>query len=79
VEASTLYINTIPLMMEAEKVSETLGSCPKLARLVTREDFIEPSRRKSFKSYTIYLYLSVPAKSDLITTYFAIIVIIVIC
>jgi hypothetical protein len=28
-------------MMEAEKVSETLGFCPELTRLVPREDFIE--------------------------------------
>jgi hypothetical protein len=41
----------IPLMMEGEMVSETLGSCPQLTRLVTREDFIEFNRRESFKSY----------------------------
>jgi hypothetical protein len=28
-------------MMEAEMVSETLGSCPQLTGLVAREDFIE--------------------------------------
>jgi hypothetical protein len=33
--------NYIPLMMEAEMVSETLGICPQLTRLVAREDFIE--------------------------------------
>jgi hypothetical protein len=30
----------IPLITEAEKVSETLGSCPELTRLVAREDFV---------------------------------------
>jgi hypothetical protein len=28
-------------MMEAEKVSETLGFCPEFTRLVARYDFIE--------------------------------------
>jgi hypothetical protein len=28
-------------MMEAEMVSETLGFCPQLTRLVAREDFIK--------------------------------------
>jgi hypothetical protein len=31
----------IPLMMEAEMVSETLGFCPLLTRLVAREYFID--------------------------------------
>jgi hypothetical protein len=43
----------IPLMMEAEMVSETLGFYPQLTRLVAREDFIEFSRRESFKSYIL--------------------------
>jgi hypothetical protein len=38
-------------MMEAKMVSETLGFYPQLAWLVAREDFIEFSRRESFKSY----------------------------
>jgi hypothetical protein len=41
----------IPLMMEAEMVSETLGFCLQLTRLVAREDFIEFSHLESFKSY----------------------------
>jgi hypothetical protein len=28
-------------MMETEKVFETLGFCPELTRLVTREDFMD--------------------------------------
>jgi hypothetical protein len=40
-------------MMEAEKISETVGFYPELTRLVAREDFIEFSRRESFKSYKI--------------------------
>jgi hypothetical protein len=43
----------IPLMMEAEMVSETLGFYPQLTRLVIREDFIEFSHRESFKSYLV--------------------------
>jgi hypothetical protein len=39
-------------MMEADMVSETLGFYPQLTRLVAR-DFIEFSRRESFKSYII--------------------------
>jgi hypothetical protein len=31
----------IPLIMEAERVSETLGFCPELTRLVARKDFID--------------------------------------
>jgi hypothetical protein len=46
----------IPLMMEADMVSETLGFYPQLTRLVAREDFIEFSRRESFKSYKYYKY-----------------------
>jgi hypothetical protein len=38
-------------MIEAKMVSETLGVYPQLTRLVTRDDFIEFSRRESFKSY----------------------------
>jgi hypothetical protein len=40
---STFYFDKIiiPLIMEAEKVSETLGFCPELKRLVAREDFID--------------------------------------
>jgi hypothetical protein len=37
-------------MNEAEMVSETLGFYPQLTRLVAREDFIEFSRRESFKT-----------------------------
>jgi hypothetical protein len=40
-----------PLMMEADMVSETLGFCPQVTRLVAREDFTEFSRSESFKSY----------------------------
>jgi hypothetical protein len=36
-----LHHHFIPLMMEAEMVSETLGSCPQPTRLVAREDFID--------------------------------------
>jgi hypothetical protein len=32
-----------------------LGSCPELTRLVAQEDFIEFSRRESFKSYKFKL------------------------
>jgi hypothetical protein len=32
---------TFPLMMEAEMVSEMLGSCPQLTWLVALEDFIK--------------------------------------
>jgi hypothetical protein len=39
------------LMMEAEMASETLRFYQQLTRLVTREDFIEFSRRENFKSY----------------------------
>jgi hypothetical protein len=39
------------MMMEAEMGSETLGFNPQLTRLVAREDFIEFSRRESFKFY----------------------------
>jgi hypothetical protein len=42
----------IPLMMEAEMVSETLGFYPQLTQLVAREYFIKFSRRESFKSYS---------------------------
>jgi hypothetical protein len=41
----------IPLIMEAEMVSETLGFCPQLTRLIAREDFIEFCLRESFKAY----------------------------
>jgi hypothetical protein len=41
--------------MEAEMVSETLGFCPQLTRLVSRQDFIELSRRESFKSYPLMM------------------------
>jgi hypothetical protein len=40
-------------MMEVERVSETLGSCPELTRSVAREDFFEFSRCERFKSWTI--------------------------
>jgi hypothetical protein len=43
-------------MMEAEMVSETLGFYPQLTRLVARENFIEFSRRESFKSKTLSLF-----------------------
>jgi hypothetical protein len=36
---SDLYFHIIPLMMEAEMVSEKLGFCPQLTRLVAREYF----------------------------------------
>jgi hypothetical protein len=40
-------------MMETEMVSETLGFCPQLPRIVAWEDFVEFSHRESFKSYNI--------------------------
>jgi hypothetical protein len=43
--------NIIPLIKEAEMVSETLGFYPQLKRFVAREEFIDFSRRESFKSY----------------------------
>jgi hypothetical protein len=46
----------IPLMMEAEMVSETLGFFPQLTLLVAREDFIEFSRRESFKSFSVVFF-----------------------
>jgi hypothetical protein len=39
----------ISLMMEAAKVSETLGSCPELTRLVARENFIDFCHRENFQ------------------------------
>jgi hypothetical protein len=39
--ATELGNDVIPLMMEAEMVSKTLGFCPQLTRLVAREDFIQ--------------------------------------
>jgi hypothetical protein len=38
-------------MMETEMVSEMFGFYPQLTQLVAQEDFIEFSRRESFKSY----------------------------
>jgi hypothetical protein len=49
----------IPLMMEAEMVSETLGFYPQLTQLVTQEHFIEFSNCESFKSYKKYCTLEV--------------------
>jgi hypothetical protein len=51
-ETISASIISIPLMMEAEMVSETLGFCPQLTQLVAREDFIEFIRCESLKSYT---------------------------
>jgi hypothetical protein len=44
-------VNIIPLTMEAEMFSETLGFYPQLTRFVAREDLIEFSRRENFKSH----------------------------
>jgi hypothetical protein len=41
----------ILLKMETEMVSETLGLYPQMTWLVAQDDFIEFSRRESFKSY----------------------------
>jgi hypothetical protein len=41
--------------VEAEMVFETLGFYPQLTQLVARKDFIEFSRRESFKSKTHFL------------------------
>jgi hypothetical protein len=39
-ELDEIFVIITPLTMEAEMVSETLGFCPQLTRLVAREDFI---------------------------------------
>jgi hypothetical protein len=44
-------LHIIPVMMEAEMVSETLDFYPQLTQLVAQEDFMEFSRRESFNSY----------------------------
>jgi hypothetical protein len=41
-----------PLVMEAERASETLDGSAIVTRLFAREDFLAFSRRESFKSYT---------------------------
>jgi hypothetical protein len=54
-------------MIEAEMVSETLGFYPQLTWLVTREEFIEFSRRESFKSCMIFtLFKDAISYSDVI-------------
>jgi hypothetical protein len=49
--------------MAAEMVSETLGFNPKLTLPVAREDFIEFSRRESFKSYVLPSQISLGLQS----------------
>jgi hypothetical protein len=39
--------------MAGVEVSKTLGFFPELTRLFAQENFIELSRRESFKSYTM--------------------------
>jgi hypothetical protein len=53
---SAVNLHIIPLMMEAEMVSETMGFHPQLTQLVDREDFIEFGRRESFKSIMNLLF-----------------------
>jgi hypothetical protein len=43
-------------MMEAGMVSETLGFCPQLTRLVALEDFTEFGHRESFKSCVLITF-----------------------
>lgn len=40
-------------MMEADKVSETLGVCSELSRLIARLDVVNSSRHKIFMFYFI--------------------------
>jgi hypothetical protein len=40
-------------MMEVERVSKTLGSCPELTQLVVKEHFTQIIRRESFNSQTV--------------------------
>jgi hypothetical protein len=49
--SSAVNLHIIPLMMEVEMVSETLGFYPQLTQLVAQEDFIKFSRHESFRSY----------------------------
>jgi hypothetical protein len=51
--SETISASIIPLMMEAEMVSETLGFCSQLTRLVAQEEFIEFTLSESFKTYKL--------------------------
>jgi hypothetical protein len=52
--SSAVNLHIIPLMMDAEMVSEMLGVYPQLTWLFVWEDFIEFSCCESFKSYILY-------------------------